>query len=91
MNFIWDLIVQHQVVVTATITAYLGRIFNNAITSLEAPTEESSGSYIFWFTFLNKMIGNDKRAEKTAVENSPNWIPAVEKHIKNSHYGENTK
>jgi hypothetical protein len=81
---LWAFFLAHQVVVTAVITGWLGRTWNNAISSLEAPTEQSSESYCFWFRFLNKMSGNTKRAEATAVENSPNFIPAVTKHLNNS-------
>jgi hypothetical protein len=83
VRFLWRLFLEHQIIVTAAVTGWLGRTWNNAISSMKAPTEKSSDSYIFWFTFLNKMIGNKARAEQTAVENSPNWIPAVTKHLNN--------
>lgn len=60
-------------------------LFNNIITafigSFPAPTKDSSVKYVFWFKFSNTVIGNLKRAQSTALENSPNWQAAIEKHI----------
>ena len=60
-------------------------IFNNIITvmisSLAAPTKESSASYVYWFKVLNSITGNLKRAQSTALENSPNWQDAVNAHL----------
>lgn len=60
-------------------------IFNNIISALignlPAPTKDSSAKYVYWFKVLNTVIGNIKRAQSTALENSPNWQAAVEKHI----------
>jgi hypothetical protein len=60
-------------------------VFNNIITvlvsSLPAPTKESSTSYVYWFKVLNSVIGNVKRAQSTRLENSPNWQDAVDAHL----------
>jgi hypothetical protein len=60
-------------------------IFNNVITvlvsSMPAPTKDSTGKYVYWFKVLNTFIGNVRRAQSTAVENSPNWQDAVQAHL----------
>lgn len=60
-------------------------IFNNIVTvlvsSLPAPTANSSGKYIYWFKASNSIIGNLARASSTALEKSPNWEAAVSAHI----------
>jgi hypothetical protein len=67
---------------TATVGTWL---FNNVVTvlvsSLPAPTKTSSASYVYWFKVLNTIIGNVKRAQSTALENSPNWHDAVNAHL----------
>lgn len=47
------------------------------ISSLPAPTAQSSSSYRYWFTVANKFAANWSRAKSTAVENSPNFEQAV--------------
>jgi hypothetical protein len=60
-------------------------LFNNIITvlvsELPAPTKDSSAKYAYWFKVLNTIIGNLKRAQSTAIENSPNWQAAVNAHL----------
>lgn len=52
-------------------------LVNNVATafvgSFPAPTKDSSPKYIFWFKFSNTVIGNIKRAQSTALEQSPNF------------------
>ena len=50
------------------------------ITSMPSPTKNSSTGYAYWFKVLNTIIGNLARAKGTAIESSPNWQDAVDKH-----------
>ena len=76
----------------ALIAIVLTWIFNNIITvmvsSLPAPTKDSSAKYVYWFKVLNQITGNLKRAQATAVENSPNWQAAVEAHLQSLSNGD---
>lgn len=58
-------------------------IFNNVvtvlITSLPAPTKDSSQRYVYLFKVANGIMGNIARAKSTAIENSPNWQDALNK------------
>jgi hypothetical protein len=60
-------------------------VFNNIITvmvsSLPAPTKDSSPKYVYWFKVLNTVIGNIARANSTAIEQSPNFHAAIEAHM----------
>jgi hypothetical protein len=60
-------------------------VFNNIVTvlvsSLPAPTQDSSAKYVYWFKVANTIIGNIARANSTALEKSPNWEAAVNAHI----------
>jgi hypothetical protein len=60
-------------------------IFNNIITvmvsELPAPTKDSTAKYSYWFSVLNKIVGNWQRAKSTRLENSPNWKAAVDAHV----------
>jgi len=60
-------------------------VFNNVITvmvsSLPAPTKDSKPAYVYWFKVLNTIIGNVKRAQSTALEQSPNWQDAIAAHV----------
>jgi hypothetical protein len=60
-------------------------VFNNIITvlvsSLPAPTKDSTAKYRYWFTVVNTIIGNVKRAQNHSLESSPNWQDAVDKYI----------
>lgn len=56
-------------------------LFNNVVTaavsSLPAPTRNSSSFYVWAFKFSNTVIGNISRASSTTVEKSPNWRDAT--------------
>jgi hypothetical protein len=60
-------------------------IFTNIITALvsnlPAPTKESTVKYTYWFKVANTIVGNISRAGNTAVELSPNWNDAIERHV----------
>jgi hypothetical protein len=58
-------------------------LFNNVVTTmvaeLPAPGDKSTEKYRYWFRVANKFVGNKQRAENTSIENSPNFLPAVQK------------
>jgi hypothetical protein len=62
-------------IVGTFITQYVWSAF---VSALPAPTSASSTTYQFWFKFLNILAANIARAQRTAIENSPNWAPAVQ-------------
>lgn len=76
---------EHPYAVLSVLTSIGAWVFNNVVTnavsSLPAPTKDSTVRYVFWFRFLNKFVGNLQRADSTAVESSPNWQDAVAKHV----------
>lgn len=56
-------------------------VFSAATGSLPAPTAQSSPFYQWAFKFLNTLAANIARAYGTRVENSPNFLPAVDLHL----------
>jgi hypothetical protein len=60
-------------------------LFNNVVTvmvtNLPAPTKDSTAKYQYWFKVVNKIVGNLKRAEDSAIEDSPNWQDAADKYV----------
>jgi hypothetical protein len=74
--------IAHHLVLLGVIGTWL---FNNIITvlvsSLDAPTKDSSARYRYWFKVLNSVIGNVARAKSTALELSPNWQAAMDAHL----------
>jgi hypothetical protein len=79
MNSIIQFLGQHQIGVTVVLTWMANSGFTILVTSLPAPTAQSSSSYQFWFKLLNNLAANLSRAKSTAVENSPNFNAAVQK------------
>lgn len=77
-----DKIVQAHPYMIASIVSLSTWVLNNIITvmitSLPAPTKDSSAKYVYWFKVLNTIIGNLQRAKSTAIERSPNWQDAVQ-------------
>lgn len=70
----------HPYLASAVATWIFNNIVTNAITSLPAPTKDSTAKYVWFFKFSNAILaGNIKRAQSTAVENSPNFQDAVQK------------
>lgn len=54
-------------------------IANGVSSSLDAPTAQSTPKYRFWFKFINYVALNAGRAKNlSAIEQSPNFIPAAE-------------
>lgn len=56
-------------------------VFSAATGALPAPTAKSSPFYQWMFKFLNTIAANIARAYNTSVENSPNFLPAVDLHL----------
>ena len=56
-------------------------VFSAATGALPAPTTQSSPFYQWSFKFLNTIAANIARAYNTSVENSPNFLPAVDLHL----------
>lgn len=80
IQLIINLFDQHPFWATAVSTWVTNTGANAFVSSLPAPTKDSSASYVFWFKFLNRVItGNFARANGAAVESSPNFIDAVNK------------
>lgn len=76
MNTVTAIFQNHLWAIVGTfITQYVWSAF---ISALPAPTAQSSVMYQFWFKFLNYLAANISRAQSTAVEKSPNWVPAVQ-------------
>lgn len=84
-----DVLQNHPYISSAVITWIFNNIVTNAITSMPAPTKDSSAKYVWFFKFANGVLaGNLKRAQGSHVEDSPNWQDAVEKHIANGNGGQ---
>lgn len=75
-------IVRHPVLMSAVGTWIFNNIVTVLISSLPAPTKDSSANYVYWFKVSNNFIGNLQRAHSTAIELSPNWQDAIEKHVR---------
>jgi hypothetical protein len=77
MKTLIDLVMAHQV----SALLALGVIWNSFVDSLDAPTKNSSASYIFMFKFSNTLALNFKRARSTSIEQSPNFEDAAKKYL----------
>ena len=57
-------------------------VFSRVSAALPAPTAGSTSRYIFWFQFTNNLARNPERAKNlSAIEQSPNFIPAAEAYM----------
>lgn len=81
MNLLVQLFQNHPYSASVISTWLFNNIVTVLITSMPAPTKESGQGYVYAFKVLNGIMGNLKRAQSTAIENSPNWQDAVTKHI----------
>ena len=77
MNSIVELFRQHPYGASVAATWVLNNVVTALISSLPAPTKDSSVKYVYWFKVTNTVIGNVKRAQSTTLENSPNWQDAL--------------
>ena len=55
-------------------------VFSAAVGAMPAPSAGSSAFYEWAYKFLNTIAANIARAYSTKVENSPNFLPAVDLH-----------
>ena len=67
----------HPTLIPVILTWLSNNVVTAFISSLPAPTKDSSQNYIFWFKFCNTLAGNFQRAKSTALEQSPNFHDAV--------------
>lgn len=72
-----NLISAHPVQATLAAKA----VWDAIVGALAAPTKDSSTLYVFFFKLLNGLAFNFHRANSTAIESSPNFMPAVERYI----------
>lgn len=80
MNALISFFSQHPFIATAITTWWANWGASIFVSSLPAPRANSTQLYIFAFKFCNAaIVGNLARAKNTAVESSPNFIPAVAK------------
>lgn len=79
MMFLW--VTRHPYLATFIATFIFKNIINVMVSSLPAPTKDSSAKYVYWFKVSNAIIGNLARAGSTALENSPNWQAALDQHL----------
>ncbi len=75
----------HPYIIVSVVSGATVWLFNNVITvmvsSLPAPTKDSSPKYVYWFKVANTIIGNLQRAHGSRIEDSPNFKDAVEKYL----------
>jgi hypothetical protein len=71
----------HQSITLVAVTWIFNNIISVLVSSLPAPTKDSSAQYVYWFKVLNTIIGNLHRASCTAIEHSPNWQDAIAAHM----------
>jgi hypothetical protein len=71
----------HQWIVSIAATWIFNNVVTVLVSSLPAPTKDSSQKYVYWFKVLNTIIGNLQRANSTALEKSPNWQDAIDAHM----------
>lgn len=85
MEILSELFKQHRTALLIILGVHSFAIwfFNNVATTLvgemAAPGANATESYKYWFRVLNRLVGNKQRANSTSIENSPNFLPAVEK------------
>lgn len=77
MTAFWNFVVAHQVI----FTLIGGYIWSAFISALPAPTAASGPWYRFLFSFANYLAANISRAKNSAVESSPNFLPAAQKAV----------
>ena len=77
MKAVISFVVAHQVLFTLA----LGYVWSAFISALPAPTAQSGPWYRFFFSFANYLAANISRAKNSAVESSPNFLPAAQKAV----------
>lgn len=83
MNPILQTIQHHPFIIVSFVSGASVWVFNNVVTvlvsSLPAPTKDSSPKYVYWFKVANTIVGNLQRAHGSRIEDSPNFKDAVNK------------
>jgi len=72
---------RHQALIAIVATWLFNNVLTVLVSSLPAPTKDSTAKYVYWFKVANTIIGNLRRANSTAIEQSPNWQDAVAAHM----------
>jgi hypothetical protein len=67
----------HPYLIASAVTYFFNNVITALVSSLPAPTRDSSIKYQYWFKAANTIIGNVQRAKSTAIEQSPNFQAAV--------------
>lgn len=73
--------IHHSHFIVGVVTWLLCTVFTVMVGALPAPTAQSTPKYVYWFKVLNVFAGMVQRGHSTAIENSPNFLPAVEKYL----------
>jgi hypothetical protein len=81
VNHSFTFVLQNPIPVCILGTWLINNIATFLVSLLQAPTKDSTPRYIWWFKVGNSLIGNLKRAQSTAIEQSPNWGTALDEHI----------
>lgn len=76
-------IAAHPYLFTGVVTWVFTNVVTVLVSSLPAPTAQSKPGYVYWFKVANGIVGNLQRAKSTAIEQSPNFLPAVEAYLAN--------
>ena len=72
---------QHPYLASSVATWFLNNIVSSMISSMPAPSKDSTPRYVYWFKVLNTVIGNIQRAHGSRIEDSPNFKDAVDKYL----------
>ena len=85
MNPIVQFVQHHPYIIVSAVSGATVWLFNNVITvmisSLPAPTKDSTAKYVYWFKVANTIVGNLQRAHGSRIEDSPNFKDAVKKYL----------
>jgi len=85
MNPLVQFVQHHPYIVVSAVSGATVWLFNNVITvmisSLPAPTKDSTAKYVYWFKVANTIVGNLQRAHGSRIEDSPNFKDAVQKYL----------
>jgi hypothetical protein len=77
----FKILAAHPYLLSVVGTFLLNNVVTALVSSLPAPTKDSTLRYVYWFKVLNTVIGNLQRAASTSIENSPNFQAAVEAYV----------
>jgi hypothetical protein len=75
-NTVYNFAVAHPIIFQAIYTTMLG-MWSAYVSSLRAPTAQSSQAYVSFFAIANYLAFNFSRAKTPKVEDSPNFQAAL--------------